>query len=723
MAEKNKSTKKDAPEEEKSNTVEDNTTKSEVKKINIFDANEEVEEKLANKEDVPEEVESEVKSETEDTEGAKGPEDSDNPTEEDSEESIEQTENQDEVELESTEQEGVEDEPQEQSDQIDVDDDSSDTESEPEQEEQPDGELDKEQTIEEALKSSEEGSDSSDSDLDNVVDEIVREESDEILEKSDEVSFAPESAKKDKSSFGRKLLSFFKLLWVKKPIRYGLILVLFLAATTVILVPNTRYAALNLFGVRVSTSMTIVDSQTRLPLKNISVSIQDQEVLTTADGYASFEGLKLGESELAITKLGYADNVRNITLGWGSNPKGEQELVATGERFTFMVKDWKSQKPIQNSEALTTENSALGDESGNITITVGEEDFSNVEIFIAAEGYRTEVFRAEDIFGQETEVLMVPSKKHYFVSNRDGDYDLYRIDLDGNNEELVLAATGDEREIPSAFVNPFRETVAFISSRDADKNDDGFALDGLFIFDRGSKEPKKITRSEQLQVVGWFGNRLVYSQVVEGTSRGNGERSKLFSYDVQTEERIELAAANYFNDVELVDDVVYYAVSSFAVPQSLANLYSIKVDGTEKTEILNTQVWTIYRKNYTTLVFNAISQKWYEMPIGGEPEESEKQILSSRSYAESTGGGLSSWVDVRDGKGSLYYINTSNPEDEKQVVSQPGLNSALYWTNDSTIVYRVISNSETADYVIGIDEDDPTPTKITDITATQRFSY
>ena len=566
-----------------------------------------------------------------------------------------------------------------------------------------DEEIDKDKTIEEAIADSEEVEGTkTDEEIDAVVDEIVRTESDEAIAEAD----AKIAALKE----------------LNKPARYGLFAGLLLVFTAIILLPSTRYTLLNLSGVRVSSSMVVVDSQTRLPLKDINVSLQNKQAVTGEDGTVDFSGLKLGKSTLSITKRGYADNTREIVLGWGSNPIGEQPLVATGEQYIFVLSDWLSGKEITSGEAVSGENSARSDDTGKITLTIGEDDIDNVEVTISADGYRSEVIGGDVLSQEENEVRLVPAKKHVFISNRDGRYDLYKIDADGQNEELLLAATENEREVPSVIAHPTSDNVAFISSRDGEENDDGFVLDGLFIVNTVSGNVDKVTRSEQLQVVGWSQNRLVYSQVVEGTSRGNAERSKLFSYDFITRDKVELASSNYFNDAELVDDKVYYAVSSFAVPLSQAKLFVVNVDGTGQQEVIEQQIWTIYRKNYNTLVFNGIDQKWFELVVGGEAEEIGKQNISTRRFVDSPSGAMTSWTEIKDGKGVLLKSSTGEFVEE-QVLSLPGLDSVMYWLNESTVVLRVITNSETADYVVNFDSEEPEPVKITDVTATQRYYY
>jgi len=580
----------------------------------------------------------------------------------------------------------------------------------------------KDKTIDEAMKEADENSESDafkpDAEVDAAVDDIVRTESDESIAEAD-AKVAAVEAKRSKKSLPKKIKGAFVAWWQNKPVRYGTFAAMLAVFTTIVLLPMTRYTALNAIGVRVSTSMVVVDSQTRLPLKNISVELQQVTATTDELGEVAFSDMKLGNSDLTITKRGYADNSREIVLGWGSNPIGEQELVATGEQFTFVLKDWKSNDIIAGGEATSGENSAIADDGGIIVLTVGEESIADVEVIITAPGYRDEVLTGETLEDTENIIVMVPGRKHVFVTNRSGQYDLFKIDVDGQNEESILEATGKEREVPTVLPHPTRDIVAFVSSRDGQENSDGFALDGLYIVDVESGEEDRIGRSEQIRLIGWSEDNLLYWQVVEGTSRGNPERSKLISYNERTKERTEIAAANYFNDVKLVNDTVYYAVSSFAVPVSQAKLYTSKADGTDKLTLIDTQVWNIYRTGHNILLFGAAEQKWYEQVGAKDVEEVGKQLSpTSLKFVDNPSGSKTAWVEVRDGKGVLLVSNLDKEEIvEEQVVSLAGLNQVQYWVDDSTVVFRVISNSETADYVLSLV--DGLAQKIVDVTATQ----
>jgi hypothetical protein len=605
--------------------------------------------------------------------------------------------------------------------QDDLDDTGSDQEDAAEEQSQPEkvGEDEKVYlTVEEAIERAE-TDESVDAETNDAVDEIVREESDELLDKQDETLLEPEQPK-TKKSLKQKIGDACKYWWHHKYLRYGTIVVIFLAVVGSLLVPVTRYGILNTVGVRVKSSLRVIDAQSRLPLEGIAVQLQDKSLKTDEEGIVRFESLRLGKSQMSITKVGYADNQQTITLGWGSNPLQDQELVATGEQVTFILKDWLNNEPIVAAQANAGENSAKADENGKIILTIGAENFSEVEVVVSADGYRSETIEFSELSEDENELLMIPGRRHAFVSNRDGRYDLYAIDVNGENESLLLEATGEEREVPTLLAHPTKNMTAYVTSRDGETNNDGFVLDGLFIVDTANGQLERITRSEQLRLIGWHEDILVYWQVVEGRSRDNPQRSSLVAYDVNSQQRTELATANYFNDVRLFEDTVVYAVSSFAVPQSRAKLFQVDLKAENTRVILDEQVYTIFESTYGEFLLNAADGNWYEY-VGGDSaaETTRPSQPTSRRFQVSPDATSVAWVEVRDGRGVLLVSNDDTPAE--QLLSLAGLSQVMYWLNDHTLVFRVIKTGETADYVVSLDS--PEPLKITDVTATERLLY
>ncbi len=544
--------------------------------------------------------------------------------------------------------------------------------------------------------------------LDEAIDDIVREESNDVLVLDDAIKEPEEPQEKGFKKLVGKVTYGFSWWWNHALLRNSTLAAFFVSVIAIGLIPVTRYAVLNLFGVRVESSLRIVDSETRLPLQNIRVTLQDTELKTDEFGEVNFSELKLGSSELAVARRGYAETNETVVLGLGSNPLGDKSIVATGLQYSFVLSDWISDAPITEASAISGEYTARADDDGLVTLTLSEDADEEAEIVIKAAGYRDETFVVTDLVVEsEKDVYMVNDRKHLFVSNRDNRYDIFSIDLDSKNEEIVLEATGKERDIPQLYAHPAQQTWALIGSHEGETNSDGYILDGLYVLSTKDNEIKRVTRSERINVIGWSGDYLVYWQVVEGTSQGNPERSKLYSYNFITGEKEELAAANYFNDVELIDDTVYYAVSGFAVPESYARLFEVNVSGEQKVQVLDKQVYSIFRTGLDGLLYSAANQEWFEHQLPDEPQSTERRnnVPDNYSYVYSPSGESVSWVRVRDGQGVLQYqeLNTDTPEEVEAAVDA-GIREPLYWLGDSAVVYRVVKSGETADYLVSLDE-------------------
>lgn len=564
--------------------------------------------------------------------------------------------------------------------------------------------------------------DSDDKELELAVDDIVREEANDVLALEDAINEPEEPERSGVKKFTHSVKKGFSWWWHHTLLRNASLGLLMITILGVSFYPTTRYALLNMFGVRVSSSMRIIDSETSLPLQNISVSMQGVDIKTDENGDVSFSEMKLGRSELLIERRGYAESREFITLGLGSNPLGDKKIVATGLQYSFVLNDWITDASVTDASAISGEYTAKADEEGRVTITLGEDVEDTAPIQIKAGGYRDESFTLENLdIKTEKEVFLVNDRKHVFVSNRAEKFDIYTVDLDGKNETLLMEASGKERDIPVLYPHPSQQVWALIGSHEGEKNKDDYVLDGLYTVRTQTGEISKVARSERIQFVGWSGDYMVYWQVVEGTSQGNPERSKLFSYNFVTGERVELAAANYFNDVELVDTDVYYAVSGFAVPESYARLFKVNVNGEQKIQVLNKQVYSIFRVDSAELLYSAANQEWYSDKLlqGIEKTERRTSVPEDYSYITSPSGESVAWVRVRDGQGVLEYKTTlddSSEGDVKEATVDAGIRQPLYWLGDGAVVYRVVKSGETADYIVSLQERPNSGDKISKIT-------
>jgi len=550
-------------------------------------------------------------------------------------------------------------------------------------------------------------------DIDAAVDDIAAKESDELLEKEDEEikkAFEPENTKKR---------NIFSRWWHNKTARWATIILLLLAVAGVATVPTTRYYLLNFAGVRSSASLRVLDESTQQPLKNVEVTLAGASGTTNDEGVVTLSQLELGDTQLIVKRRAFADTTKNVTIGWGSNPLGDVNISPTGLQYSFVVTDFLSGKPIEKAEAYSGEASAFSDKDGKVLLTIDKTGDEAVEIKIRADSYREETVVDKGTEATQESVKMVPAQKQVFVSKRSGKYDVYKIDADGKNEKLVFSGTGFERNDMVLASHPTDNVTALVSTRDNSRSADGFLLSTLRIINVDDSNVTSVDTAERIQVVGWIGDDLIYVQASSSDATpDSAETQKLMSYDYVSQEKIEIAVSDYFNDVVVAGDKVFYAPSAIEEKDKPnAKLYVTNSDGSGRQTLLDKETWRIFRNGYDTLVLS-VEDEWYDYKLGAQSPTKLNGAPASqqgRIYINGTDSSKSLWVDDRDGKGVLLSYDVSSAKDTA-LVSKSGLTYPVRWLNATTAVFRIHTDQETADYVVSTRGGEPK--KITDVTNT-----
>jgi len=558
--------------------------------------------------------------------------------------------------------------------------------------------MDKKQKAEdsEVIEPSDSQTETPDSTTDAVVDDIVRHDSDELLKSEDaEIGKAFEPKPEN---FKQKLSRWFSTWWQNKKLRYATLAGVSLLIILMGAIPTTRYGILNTVGAQAGMSMTVLDGTTQLPLKDAKVTVASQTAQTNSSGVVTFSKLKLGPQTVTISKIAFANVTRKITLGWGSNALGTIPLKAVGTQYRFKVVDYVTGKPIEKAEATSGEASAFSDKNGKIVLTVSPTQKHSVSVTISFKAYRDTQIDVPLGTSMVTDVQLVPNGKDVYVSNAGGNYDVYKIDLDGKNKDLLLAGTGKENSNITLVPSPDQKKVALAATRDNVHDSGGYLLYTLGIIDVGNGTLLTIDHGERIQVIGWVGTRLVYVQTVASASAANSQRTRIVSYDYASNSRLQLATADQFNAVLGAKGSVYYAVSSLD-PSTPAALYKVDANGTNRQQVFNQEVWTVLRRNYDTLALQT-TDNWFSYTFGGKPTGSSVPAnYQSFSFLDSPDGTHSLWTDYRDGKGVLLLHDVATGKDTI-LASQSGLSTPFAWLNNDTIIYRISSPQETADYVI-----------------------
>lgn len=545
-----------------------------------------------------------------------------------------------------------------------------------------------------------------DKETDKAVDEIVREEGDTILEVDDTMRETGAPVKPTKP----KHRSIFK----NRLLRWVIILVVLACLVGAAVWPTSRYMALNTAGVRASSSLTVIDGSTGQPLKDAQISIGNTNVKTDSNGLAKLTKLRLGKTELTISKLAFGSITKTVTLGWGSNPLGKFQLDPTGAQYQFQVTDFLSGQPITDALAESSNSSAKADSKGLIKLTIDPTDAKTLDVKLSASGYRDQKTTIDLADHKPHNVKLVLARKDAYVTKQSGKFDIYTNYVDGTDPQLILAGTGHEQADMVLLPHPSDNVVAYVSTRANQSDGKGGLLSGLLMIDLTSKQTSSVTIDKRIQLLGWSGDYLIYEKTVSTLQSSDAKYNQIFSYNYQTGVNKQLATSNYFNDVILVNDYVYYAPSNAVIGDGAANFYRIKPDGSDQKTLFNQETVNIFRLAYDRLTLS-IKQDWYEYVL----DQARPNKLSAppsaqytRIYSNNPDGSLSAWVDQRDGKGVLLIYNTKSKADTP-LYQRSGLSAVVGWLNNSTLVYRVANDQETADYAVSLAGGDPV--KITDV--------
>jgi len=529
---------------------------------------------------------------------------------------------------------------------------------------------------------------------DAAVDDIVRTESDQLLAQSDAVTQPKTFAKR---GFWRSLGHFFARWWGSLWARWITIIVIVGAAIALGSIPTTRYAILNFLGIRASVTVTVFDSDTRLPLKNIQVEAAGQSSFTNINGLAKVTHLRLGKQTVTIKRFGYKTVSQNIVAGWGSNPLQPFYIVATGSQYTLKVTDYVSGTGIANVEADSGQASATSDKNGIVTLTL-DNDVTQADVTVQAANYRTEQLHINLLSTPAGSLNLVPSAKEIYAAKQNNIYNIVASDIDGKNQSVILAGTGRENANIALTVNPAHDHAAVVSTRDTIRDGDNYLLNTLSVVGLNGGT-QTVVRAEQIKLIDWIGTRLVFEEAAAGVSASNSQRYKLIAYDYNTNTQVQLANANQFNGILSAQGQIYYAVSS-TDPTIHAAFWRVKPDGSNRQNLYNNEVWAAFRTD-----FNAITMQspagWLLYAINGNGNvqpASQPANIQNRFYLPN-GSTQNIWIDNQGNPANVNIYDSATGKN-KTLISQIGLSAPAYWLNGATAVYRVTTAQQTADYAV-----------------------
>lgn len=530
---------------------------------------------------------------------------------------------------------------------------------------------------------------------DAAVDDIMRSDAEAVLPEENQEAVVM------KSSFAERCKNAWLDWWGNPWKRYGTLIVAAIVVAVLLFVAPVRAAVLNAFGVRSSLLVHVFDGASNLPLQNAVVEVDGKTAKTNADGEVKITGIHLGVQDVAIRKLAFATVNEKVKFGVRIIELNDITLKPVGTQLTYVFTDYLSGKPVQGVAVKSGESTAQSDKNGKAVITLEPNDTQDATITASKDGYRTDELKAPADPSAATQYKLVPGAHAIFVSKQSGKYDVYKMYVDGKDKSVLLAGTGLETQPPVVLPSPDGKKVAVTSTRDDKRNKDGYLLTTLNIVDVTSGEPTTLEHAEQVTLIGWQGNTLVYSQTVAGASAANPNRQKIIAYDLAANKRFQLANANYFVGQQLIGNTLYYAVSS-TDPNAKTTFGYVDIDGSGQKRLYSGQVWTLVRTEYNVMKLQT-PDKWYQYTVGASAVVSTTPPGedASRFYVDNPDAKKSVRVEARDANGILQVRDLSTGT-EREVTKQKNMQAPLYWLNDSSVVYRVAGADEVADYAVNI---------------------
>ncbi len=501
-----------------------------------------------------------------------------------------------------------------------------------------------------------------------------------------------------------KFVRFLKSWWSKVALVVLLVIAIFA-------VPMTRYALMGFFVTKTVT-VSVVDSTTGKPVSDAIVHLGRQDGKTDAQGLASISNAAVGDHSLVVEKKNYETSTTSylvpIIFGVKNDPV---KLKATGRLFSVTVTNSISDKAVSNASVIFGDVSAKTDSTGlatvSLPVTPAQQDGT-----ISADGYNpsTISFDANKGDNQTVAMTLSPSGTVYFLSNRNGTYDVMSASLDGSSPEVVLKGTGKEVQYElQLFASPSRDTLAYYARRDA-------ARPMIYIIDTATNTVTDTidSGSSSMNPIGWMGNTFYYTLYTQMSPVADG-RNKLIAYSAAAKQNTTVDQSHVTGDAtnpleeslssrfQIANNRIYYAKCwsyvSYAGAAAINQQMSFVSVADGKATVLKTVDQT--SPSYCDTVVKQPNIVNFKVTNAGDGTNAQyftyergKTVISaqlgdadfatSTNFLTSLSGNKTFWTETRDGK-KVSFEGDASGGSATQV---SGTDYTAYgWIGDDYVLY------------------------------------
>lgn len=477
---------------------------------------------------------------------------------------------------------------------------------------------------------------------------------------------------------------------------------LVLILVIIVAVPFTRHLFLNAFGVRHSMKVKVIDRESKKPI--IEASVYGNGKLagkTDNQGIITIQKLSLGQSRIYAEKPGFSHEEMTITNELWLRDTINLSLKAIGMRLDVDLKHWLSGSPIEGATVKYGESiSAKSDQNGRVSLIIPPTDEDKIKVDIAADGYLPRTLET-DTKAAVREITLVSAIKDYFISKRDGKLDIFSANLDGSDQRKIIEATGKEDErLTQWTINRHNKQAILIATREG-KKINGRIIAGIYAVDLAAASLKKVDEGSDVQIVGWAEDTIIYTKTTPELNYDDPAFTRLTSYNVVTNKLAQLTQSNYFGGLAVAQNKVFFMPEDAYRPVENANYTSIDLSNNAKQTYLTVQrISYAITNEYDFLRVGTFEDKQYKIKVrGGAVAQTDNANPNSVEFALSPKGDQVVWTDKRDGQGVLI-VRAAGGGEERQVAKTGGMINPVRFIADDMAVVRVVTNQETADYLV-----------------------
>lgn len=550
----------------------------------------------------------------------------------------------------------------------------------------------------------------------------------------------PEAASKtdgQKQDFKKRLHDF---LHTTRGKIVAVIVAIVVLSAVVFSIPASRYAVAGLV-IKKDVPITIVDSITGKPVSGVQITLGTQTVRSDGSGKATLYHVPVGSWQLSAKKTYYQDATMQTVVPILFGQAGATiKIEATGRQVPISVINKIGGKPVPSVEITAGDASAItGDDGKAVMVLPAGKDVVSATFKVGGFNITTADVTVTEQEDAKNTVSLTPAGKLYFLSKRTGKINVMKSDLDGANQEVVVAGTGKESDTETTLLASRDWQYLALKAR----RDNGeaklylisTATNALTVIDEG-------TDGTYFSPVGWYNEHFIYRVDRPSVKVWQPKRASIKTFNAKSNKitTVDDTAGEGVNDTtwanEAYTDILItennilfgkYWNHSYYAPLLLNGkkdvIVSFKPDGSGKQNLkeLDTNATSfmqsvVYQVNEVVFRVNRPGgSQFYEYEDGHLSDSTTYNDsnfdASYPTYLVSPSGERTFWYEPRDGK-KILMLGDKKGANGKEVATDGSTYTPYGWFTDD---YILLAKDSSQLYILPRDNSaGVAPLKVTD---------